>query len=272
MLKTRIITACVLLPVILLDMFMLPPQYWVLFCAALLGFAAWEWQRLAAMSGVLAKLYPVLVPVVFLLIWHYLPLELKVGFIFSAAVFWLLFVPIWLKTKWVLSKAGNFNGLLGILVLVPAAMSMVVLHPDGWTLLAVMMVAWIADTFAYFTGKAFGRNKLAPSISPGKSWEGVYGGALAVVIYVQLLPKPFVLLQETSLGTPIGQAVLWLLIALLLTAVSVMGDLLESLFKRQMNVKDSSSLLPGHGGVLDRIDSLLAILPVSAAIYLMQLI
>ncbi|QLG87888.1 phosphatidate cytidylyltransferase [Chitinibacter bivalviorum] len=273
MLKTRIITACVLLPIILLDMFMLPPQYWVLFCAALLGFAAWEWQRLAAMNGSLAKLYPLIVPAVFLLLWYFLPLELRIGLIFASAIFWLLAVPFWLKKKWILANAGNLNALLGLLILTPAAMSMVILHPDGWTLLAVMMIAWIADTFAYFTGKAFGKRKLAPSISPGKSWEGVFGGTLAVVIYVQLLPKPFLLFSSVpALNSDAAQVVGWLIIALVLTAVSVMGDLIESLFKRQAGMKDSSSLLPGHGGVLDRIDSLLAILPVSAAIYLAQYI
>lgn len=272
MLKTRIITAAVLLPVVLAALFFLPANLWILFCAALLGFAAWEWQRLAAMSGWQAKCYPLLVPAVFLLVWYGFSVEMQIGLIFASAAFWVVAVPIWLRAKWVLSRAGNLNALLGLAVLVPAAMAMVILHPDGTTLLSIMLVAWIADTFAYFTGKTFGRNKLAPSISPGKSWEGVYGGALAVVIYVQLLPKPFVLLQETVLGSPLGQALLWLLIALVLTAVSVMGDLLESLFKRQINLKDSSNLLPGHGGVLDRIDSLLAILPVSAAIYLSQLL
>ncbi|WP_157314683.1 phosphatidate cytidylyltransferase [Chitinibacter sp. GC72] len=271
MLKTRVITACVLLPIVLAALFFLPKNLWILFCASLLGFAAWEWQRLASMSGWLAKIYPALVPAAFLISWYGLPLESKIALLLVSAIFWLLMVPLWLRQKWVLSRAGNMNALLGLAILVPAALAMVVLHPDGTTLLAVMMVAWVADTFAYFSGKAFGKNKLAPAISPGKSWEGVYGGALAVIIYVQLLPKPFVLLGEVFPG-PVAQAVLWLLIALLLTAVSVMGDLLESLFKRQVNLKDSSNLLPGHGGVLDRIDSLLAILPVSAVIYLSQLI
>ncbi|WP_373975241.1 phosphatidate cytidylyltransferase [Chitinibacter sp. SCUT-21] len=272
MLKTRIITASVLLPVVLAALFLLPANLWVLFCAALLGFAGWEWQRLSGMSGWLAKSYPIIVPAAFLASWYGLPLEFRVGLIFAAAFFWVVGVPIWLRAKWVLSRAGNLNALLGLALLVPGAMAMVILHPDGTFLLCILMIAWVADTFAYFTGKAFGKNKLAPSISPGKSWEGVYGGALAVVIYIQLLPKPIVLFQNTAFSSPLGQAFIWLVIGLLLTAVSVMGDLLESLFKRQINMKDSSNLLPGHGGVLDRIDSLLAILPVSAAIYLSHLL
>ncbi|QLI80086.1 phosphatidate cytidylyltransferase [Chitinibacter fontanus] len=272
MLKTRIMTAAALLPIVLAALFFLPANGWIFFCAGLLAFAGWEWQRLSAMNGVWALFYPLVVPMAFLAVWYFCPLEIRIGLIFASAIFWSIGVPIWLKSKWCLSQAGNLNGLLGLALLVPAAMAMVILHPDGKTLLSIMMIAWIADTFAYFSGKAFGRHKLAPSISPGKSWEGVYGGTLAVIVYVQWLPKPFLLFPNTALATPIGQAAIWLLIALLLTAVSVMGDLLESLFKRQINIKDSSNLLPGHGGVLDRIDSLLAILPVSAAIYLSQLL
>ncbi|WP_410498414.1 phosphatidate cytidylyltransferase [Chitinibacter sp. S2-10] len=272
MLKTRILTACVLLPLVIGAVFFLSEPLWIGFCAVLLGFAGWEWQRLAGMSGVVARLYPILVPVSFFALWYYLPFEFRAGLIFAAALFWLLAVPLWLRCKWTLAQAGNLNALLGLAILLPAALAMVILRPNGLTLLAIMMVAWIADTFAYFTGKAFGKNKLAPGISPGKSWEGVYGGILAVSIYVLLLPKPFILFADSAFAIPAAQAVLWLLIALILTAVSVMGDLLESLFKRQAGMKDSSNLLPGHGGVLDRIDSLLAILPVSAAIYLMQLL
>lgn len=271
MLKSRILTACVLFPLVAAALFWLPPQGWNLFCAGLLAVAAWEWQSLSGMKGWLARIYPALVPLVFLLAWYGLPGMMRVGLLNAAAGFWVLIVPVWLRKKWVLQQAGNLNALLGIALLVPAAMAMIVLHPDGITLLAVFMVAWIADTFAYFSGKAFGKHKLAPTISPGKSWEGVVGGTLAVIVYVQLLPKPFALLVGSpEFDSPLSQAALWLLIALLLTAVSVMGDLLESLFKRQAGIKDSSRLLPGHGGVLDRIDSLLAILPVSAAIYLLS--
>jgi phosphatidate cytidylyltransferase len=271
MLKTRVLTACVLLPLILSALFLLPPLYWTLFCAALLGLAGWEWQRLAGMKGALARSYPALVALAFLLVWFYSSAQLKIGILFAASLFWLFAVPLWLKAKWPLQQAGNLNALLGIALLVPAAMAMVLLRQDGWTLLAIMTVAWVADSFAYFVGKAFGKNKLAPNISPGKSWEGVAGGVVAVVLYVQLLPKPILLFsQQEWLRQPFKQSVLWLLIAVVLTAVSVMGDLLESLFKRQAGMKDSSNLLPGHGGVLDRIDSLLAILPVSAAIYLLS--
>jgi len=132
-----------------------------------------------------------------------------------------------------------------------------------------MMVAWVADTFAYFSGCLFGRHKLAPAISPGKTWEGAAGALLAVGAYVWFLPKPFAFFPGSFLATdPLTQKMVWLAGGVLLMVVSVFGDLLESLFKRQAGIKDSGHLLPGHGGLLDRIDSLLAILPVAAALYL----
>ena len=123
-----------------------------------------------------------------------------------------------------------------------------------------MALVWLADTAAYFSGKTFGRRKLAPAISPGKSWEGVYGALVAVAIYAAIL-------AQTELLQPWALPVwMWVVVAWALTAVSIVGDLLESWFKRQAGMKDSSQLLPGHGGVLDRIDSLIAVLAVAAAL------
>jgi phosphatidate cytidylyltransferase len=127
----------------------------------------------------------------------------------------------------------------------------------------LLCIVWIADTGAYFAGRTFGRHKLAPSISPGKTWEGVAGGAACVALYVFVL-------QATGAGAagPLAGAPGWAL-AVTLTALSVLGDLFESLVKRQAGAKDSGTLLPGHGGVLDRIDGLTSTLPVAAfAMYL----
>ncbi|GHD60175.1 phosphatidate cytidylyltransferase [Jeongeupia chitinilytica] len=274
MLKQRVLTALVLIPLILVGLFALPQTAWIGFVAVILGFAAWEWQRLAGMGGMAARLYPVLTPVFFLLL--AMPglsvlasPFVMLGVMLAGCLFWGLLAPVWLKAKWLLARGGNVNALLGWAVLLPAGLAMVVLRQGGmggWVLLIVMAIAWVADTGAYFSGKAFGRHKLAPGISPGKSWEGVFGGLVGVGIYALLVPKtPFV-------GGDAVPSVVWVLVALLLTALSVIGDLLESLFKRQIGLKDSSQLLPGHGGVLDRIDSLLAILPVAAAIYLSYLL
>lgn len=273
MLKTRVITAFLLLPLIVIALFYFPPTAWLFFCALVMGLAAWEWKDISGMSGLLAKLYPFLTAALFLICIHFAPPFFQYGLLLASLVFWLIFVPLWLRFQWPLLPAGNLNMLSGWALLIPAGLAMVVLRGDGWPLLMIMAIAWIADSFAYFTGKAFGKRKLAPKISPGKSWEGVYGGTLAVIAYFMAIPKPFVLIPSLSLfQTNKGQLFLWAIFAVIITAISVMGDLLESMLKRQRGIKDSSHMLPGHGGILDRIDSLLAILPVAAAIYLLHLL
>lgn len=272
MLKTRVLTVLLLLPFIVIALFYFSPVAWMVFCAVLMALAAWEWKDIAGIHGLAGKVYPVITALAFLACVNFAPVYFQYGILLASLVFWFVFVPCWLKFKWPLALAGNLNILTGWALLIPAGLAMMILHGDGWPLLMVMAVAWIADTFAYFSGKAFGKRKLAPMISPGKSWEGVYGGTLAVVCYFIVIPKPFPLLPMfASLQNTKAQLLLWGIFAVLITAVSVMGDLLESLLKRQRGIKDSSHMLPGHGGILDRIDSLLAILPVSAAIYLLHL-
>jgi phosphatidate cytidylyltransferase len=132
-------------------------------------------------------------------------------------------------------------------------------------LLALMAIVWIADSAAYFAGRRFGKRKLAPSISPGKTWEGVYGGLIAVAIYALALLR---FAEGTGYSAPIlaPTAIAWVALVLGLAGVSVVGDLFESQLKRHRGVKDSGKLLPGHGGVLDRIDALMAALPPAALI------
>jgi phosphatidate cytidylyltransferase len=132
-------------------------------------------------------------------------------------------------------------------------------------LLAMMAIVWIADTAAYFTGRRFGRRKLAPSISPGKTWEGVYGALAAVAIYALLLVPLAAAAGSTRPLDAVATAI-WVALALLLTGLSIIGDLFESQLKRQRGVKDSGGILPGHGGVLDRIDALTAAMPPAALI------
>ena len=272
MLKTRVFTALLLLPLIVIALFFFSPAAWMFFCAAVMALGAWEWKDMAGMHGKVAKIYPILTAILFLICVNYAPAYFQYGLLLASLAFWLLFVPCWLRFKWPLVNAGNLNVLTGWALLIPAGLAMIILRGDGWSLLMIMAIAWIADTFAYFSGKAFGKRKLAPMISPGKSWEGVYGGTLAVISYFMLIPKPFSLMPAvSSLQNSKAQLLLWAGFAVIITAVSVMGDLLESLLKRQRGIKDSSHMLPGHGGILDRIDSLLAILPVSAAIYLLHL-
>jgi len=151
--------------------------------------------------------------------------------------------------------------LIGLLVLLPAWQGLVLLKhwPLGnWLILSVMVLVWAADIGAYFSGRAFGKRKLAPQVSPGKSWEGVYGG-LAVSLVITLV-------VGISRDWGVGQILLGLLGAALVVMASVIGDLTESMFKRRSGIKDSSNLLPGHGGVLDRIDSLTAAIPLFAVL------
>ena len=123
-----------------------------------------------------------------------------------------------------------------------------------------MAIVWIADTAAYFAGRRFGRHKLAPQISPGKTWEGAYGAMFAVVAYALLL-LPLASSAQSAPAVDAASVTLWVLFAIALTALSIVGDLHESLLKRRAGVKDSGALLPGHGGVLDRTDALLAAMP-----------
>ena len=149
--------------------------------------------------------------------------------------------------------------MIGLVVILPTAVAMILLRQvDVALLLAAMAVVWVADIAAYFSGRAFGRRKLAPAISPGKSWEGVYGAIVGVELYGLALVFAF------GIELSAGMFILGAVALVVLTAVSVVGDLFESLLKRQAGIKDSSNLLPGHGGVLDRIDSLTSTLPMVA--------
>ena len=261
MLMTRIKTAAVLLIVVLLVLFVLPGWTWVVFASLLSGLGFWEWLRmtprpyfspvariiLAILFGNILAAIALAAPV-FWMAW------LTGISLLIASVFRLLVVPLWLVKRWEL-RQPVLHLLVGIVLLVPAwcaLVSMKSVPPEPWLLLATMAVPWIADIGAYFTGKKFGKRKLAPAISPGKTWEGVAGAAICMLIYA------FALNQVGGIFTALSLPVLMLLLVL-----SVTGDLFESLMKRQAGIKDSSQLLPGHGGVLDRIDSQLSVLPVA---------
>lgn len=266
MLKTRVITAVLLVAALLPSLFFLSQRDWALLMAVVSGLAAWEWggllrwrgsKRIAYGLGItllatgLTVVHPALA----------LGLEARFGVIgYGVAVsFWLLVVPLWLRCKWPAAFGGALTGLV---VILPAWMAIVQLRSLGpAALLAILAVVWLADIAAYFSGKAFGRHKLAPTVSPGKTWEGAVGAAIAVVIYGLLMRAWFGLSSIPLLP--------WVLALLLVTVVSVLGDLLESLLKRQAGLKDSSAILPGHGGILDRIDSLTSTLPTVALLWLL---
>jgi phosphatidate cytidylyltransferase len=272
MLKTRALTAAVLLLVFGSALFFLPQWGWIVFCAVLLGIAVWEWAGLAALAPVSRSIYTAL-PILLFLSPLYFQRAATNGLYgpawiyYASGSFWILLAPLWI---WYKERFGGRFVLLavGVLVLVPACAALVDLrsgHPA--LLLAVLGTVWISDSAAYFVGRRFGRRKLAPSISPGKTWEGVAGALVAVGLYA---------LAWAGLGAPetpwVGGArtapAAFLAVLLGLAAVGIIGDLFESLIKRQAGVKDSGTLLPGHGGLLDRIDAPVAMLPLAVLAFM----
>ncbi|PKO84066.1 MAG: phosphatidate cytidylyltransferase [Betaproteobacteria bacterium HGW-Betaproteobacteria-11] len=256
-LQQRVITAICLAAGLLVVLFVLPPRAAALAFAALAALAAWEWAGLMRQGSPARVMYAF---VLLLFCWQIQVAapELIAVLLVMAAIFWILIVPLWLVRKWTLSGNDFFGYLIGFLVILPTWAALLQLHASSpWLLLAVMALVWVADIAAYFSGRRFGKHKLAPAISPGKTWEGVGGAVLGVVLYGGTLMT----------FAPLAFSLPWLLLVaglLLLTAVSIAGDLFESLLKRQAGLKDSSALLPGHGGVLDRIDSLTSTLPLAA--------
>jgi phosphatidate cytidylyltransferase len=271
MLKARVLTALVMLPIALLVLFVLPEDAFAVCIGLIVLVGAWEWIRL---SGPVSQLLTLTLLVVFsgVLYWSYLlpnvyvPMLLGIG-----CIFWVgaaAMVMMYPKSK---EQVGGKHVKLGfgLLVLIPAYVALLYLrrHDAHLILLALLVtIIWAADVGAYFVGRQFGTTKLAPKVSPGKSWAGLVGGmilALAVGMLVALIGE-----SSDYLISPIAWAVLIGIVAVTVL-FSVLGDLFESLIKREQGVKDSSSLLPGHGGVLDRIDSLTAATPVFAlSVYL----
>ena len=276
MLKTRVMTALVLLILFLAALYWLPPRAWVGFTGVLLVPAAWEWGRLIKFTRAACCIYVVLVAAACATLYGLAQGEgagasnsARGAVYLLATVFWVGVVPLWLARSR-LPRSRTLGTLTGIVVLVPTWLALVELRELGPSLLLlVMSVAWISDSAAYFAGRRFGRRKLAPSISPGKTWEGVAGAALAVGLYALLWTHAWQAYYPQALKSMRFGALGMLLFLWLLTAIGVYGDLFESAVKRQAGVKDSGTLLPGHGGVLDRIDALTAVLPVAALVYLL---
>lgn len=261
MLMTRIKTAAVLLVLVVLVLFVLPGWTWIVFASLVAALGFWEWLRMTSspyLSPVARVICALLLGNTLAAVALVAPVAIMAWLsgisLILAAAFWLLLVPLWLVKRWTLSNPF-LHFLVGLILLVPAwcaLVSMKSLPPEPWVLLATMSVPWIADIGAYFSGKQFGKRKLAPAISPGKTWEGVAGAAVCMIIYAVALNQVGGVFSALSLP-----------VLMLLLVLSVAGDLFESLMKRQAGIKDSSQLLPGHGGVLDRIDSQLSVLPVA---------
>lgn len=266
MLKTRVVTAIVLLTVLLPVTLFAPLGGFGALIGFVLVFAAWEWAKLLKLPGVWPFAYAALAGVV-LVAYVFAGAPRGDAVSRAAAVFWMAAAPFALLRKPTLVGGAWRCFLLaaGLVLFVACWHALVAARATGVIfVLSLLLIVWLADIGAYFAGRRFGRHKLAPAISPGKTWEGAIGGWLSVVVVATLMlaAHPGV---TTVAGVLVGRlGIVGAVLALsLLVAFSIVGDLFESLLKRQAGVKDSSQLLPGHGGVLDRIDALLPVLPLA---------
>ena len=270
MLKQRVITAAVLLLVFAAILFVLPPLAWWLFLTLVAAIGGWEWARLAKVETQSTRIVYAAVVALLVAVLLWLPGSLVIARLAALAglCFWI-FASARIVTAPVLSlesgKADTKLLLTGAFVLATTTVCLDALrfHAPGHSvalLLYAMALVWVMDIGAYFSGKRFGKHKLAPLVSPGKTREGVVGGVVAAAIMVVI---------ALSLSARFREDILLFLLASVLAAlVSVVGDLYESRLKRASDIKDSSQILPGHGGVLDRIDGVVAAIPVFLALWI----
>lgn len=260
MLKARILTAVIVLPLFLSALFYLQDIFWAIVLLGLTIIGSREWSRLAGFSAKST--------IVFMLLTTFIGGELlflvsesvkadaySANLIWAyslSAAFWFVSAPLYLKRFYTVHSPVIWM-LIGWVVLLPTCLALYQLRAISPLLLLGLMAAiWISDTAAYFTGRALGRHKLAPQISPNKTWEGAAGAMVAVLLYG--------LIWSFSTGAT-AQAATLIPLLLVMAVLGIVGDLYESLIKRQAGVKDSGTLLPGHGGILDRIDALTSSLP-----------
>ena len=265
MLKTRIITAALLIAALLPALFVASNFTWAAIMLAVSILALYEWAKLINLSPTISIAYALVcatLGIVLLILmeqfgFHWLFYQSLIVFVISAT-FWLLLVPILLRKCFIVENKLLLM-LIGFFMIAPLWLAFIFAKgANPWLLLTLLATIWIADSAAYFAGKRFGKHKLAPSISPGKTWEGVLGALLAVTIFGLILTMAELVTHLAIFP------LLWIVAAL-----GVVGDLFESLIKRQFGKKDSGNLLPGHGGILDRIDGLLPSLPIAVlSIYL----
>ncbi len=261
MLKQRVLTAVILASVIICSVIFLPTKIFALLLAAIICVGAWEWTTCAGFDSVAHKI--AYVSVIFMSLMACLSVLDKpwvVLIIACGLVWWLLamYLVIHYQSNMTIDPvSSSLKAIIGGLILIPSWLSLILIHAKttGISLiLFLFFLIWIVDSAAYFSGKKFGNKKLASNVSPGKSWEGVYGALLMSLLF----GTGYAFHTDMKLFV----AILFILLTLFTVSFSILGDLIESMFKRIAGIKDSSQLLPGHGGVLDRIDSLTSAAPV----------
>jgi len=268
MLKQRLITGFVLSGLLIWSIFNLSNDYFAILTAVFVIQGAWEWARLVNVSALWQRVFIVLfVSSIILALWYSLgKYPYLADVVFSIAVLWWLLCGLWVfkysQRITLSSQAFLIKLLIGVVVLVPAWLALVSLHAKTLNgpsyVLFILLLTAVADIGAYFAGKRWGARKLAPRISPGKTWEGVWGAVVIVAIYS---------IAGGTLLLDLGpdKLLFFIPLCLVILSFSILGDLFESMIKRQAGMKDSGQILPGHGGVLDRIDSITAAAPVFVA-------
>ncbi|MGH8530589.1 MAG: phosphatidate cytidylyltransferase [Nevskiales bacterium] len=260
--KARILTAVLLLPFAIGAVWYLPNTAFALLLIAMFGIGAWEWGRMMQLTAPAQTAYLLLLWVLCAAAWwitsdvQMLRLLIALGAVWwLAATLWVLVYPAGLPAG---TPRRLLKAVVGLLILVPAFAAIGHLQGLGEMgparVLVLFCLIWGADTGAYFAGRSFGKTKLAPAVSPGKTWEGVAGGLTASLIVAAVAGSLLFKFHGAQLA-------LFLALAVFTVAISIVGDLTESMFKRHVGLKDSGRLFPGHGGMLDRTDSMLAAAP-----------
>lgn len=271
MLKQRIITAAILIPLVIWSILYASVQGFTYGLAVVLLIATLEWNKFVSYQNkVSGWLFSVVVTACFIYIEYLANLEFIKTVIYLSLIWWLISLPLLFTFPF---KASHFlqhkpaKIIVGSIMLLSTFLALNLLRNSSEYgsdyVLYLLIIIWIADSGAYFSGRAWGKHKLIPNVSPGKSWEGVAGALVATLIAAFVAVDVLNISSTHSIG--------FILVTMVTVIYSVIGDLSESMFKRMANVKDSGNILPGHGGILDRIDSLTSGLPIFlAGLWLME--
>lgn len=283
MLKERILSAIVLIVVVLIALLWFSPFYFALSLGVVVALGIWEWTQFCGVKQFFWRLMITGLFGAFIFLWIFGEAHfLTVGRVFEnyaepvllmAVIWWfiaLFFVIRYPASAKIWAKSSFLQFIFAFCTLIPFFIAVLRLRLDNYVsnpydglmlLLYVFILVWSADSGAYFAGRALGKHKLAPKVSPGKTWQGAFGGLITAgifaALFINLVPADLFVLERLS----------FISLSVTTVAISIVGDLTESMFKRECGIKDSSQLIPGHGGILDRIDSLTAAVPFFAYFY-----